>query len=676
MNVFIQKRNVITGSSDWVVENENYDYHQEVARSSFADMLHDTERNRLYDDALKLAIEKIHARGEKAIVLDIGTGTGLLSMMAIRNGADKVTACEAFKPMSECALKIIDLNGFKNKIKVIPKRSTELTVGENNDLTERCNILVTEVFDTELIGEGALSTFKHAHEVLLTKDCIVIPSSATVYAQVVECPLVHKWNRMNDIYDGNECLLKIPESLRNCGGCAAVHDIQLNQLPIELVKTLVSPTAVLQFDWSGKTPFVFERSTILSLKAECDGIAQALFMWWDLKMDEEKKIVLSCAPFWAHPLLKNGKTVRIPWRDHWMQAVYYFPNEMEFSSGDELNLLSCHDEYSLWFNIKKNLKLEQKDYLNPVCTCGFHLFPRTRIGQINDKHKNNILMNTLKHNASEKVILIISNGFYLSLIACKLNASKIYIFENNPFSKRVMQDFIKYNDLKNVLLFDSIEALQIELPEKSIDLVLAEPYFVTSILPWDNLFFYYSIRKIHKRLKKNVQIYPRSAKVKAIAVCFDDLHKIRTPLINCEGFKMNDFDKLIEESSNISDDAVEVQPLWEYPGTALSKVAEVLNIDFTKNSLEVLENKGVFNIEWDQPCNGIAIWMEWFHDRRDNREDIIFTGPILPPIIGEKISWDMNSRQGVCLFPDKKVKCLNYTFKLDLINGSVNFEYH
>ena len=34
-------------------------------------------------------------------------------------------------------------------------------------MRERANILVTEVFDTELIGEGAIGTFHHAHKCLL-----------------------------------------------------------------------------------------------------------------------------------------------------------------------------------------------------------------------------------------------------------------------------------------------------------------------------------------------------------------------------------------------------------------------------------------------------------------------------------------------------------------------------
>ena len=35
------------------------------------------------------------------------------------------------------------------------------------DMPQRANILVTEVFDTELIGEGAIGTFTHAHKELL-----------------------------------------------------------------------------------------------------------------------------------------------------------------------------------------------------------------------------------------------------------------------------------------------------------------------------------------------------------------------------------------------------------------------------------------------------------------------------------------------------------------------------
>jgi protein arginine N-methyltransferase 7 len=75
--------------------------------------------------------------------------------------------------MADCAAQIIKENGFENKIKLIRKRSTKMTVGKDGDMMKRANILVTEVFDTELIGEGALSTFRHAHEVLLEVILII-----------------------------------------------------------------------------------------------------------------------------------------------------------------------------------------------------------------------------------------------------------------------------------------------------------------------------------------------------------------------------------------------------------------------------------------------------------------------------------------------------------------------
>lgn len=44
MSVFTQYLNPLTGTAAWEEKDEYYDYHQEVARSAFADMLHDHER--------------------------------------------------------------------------------------------------------------------------------------------------------------------------------------------------------------------------------------------------------------------------------------------------------------------------------------------------------------------------------------------------------------------------------------------------------------------------------------------------------------------------------------------------------------------------------------------------------------------------------------------------------
>lgn len=70
--------------------------------------------------------------------------------------------------MAKCAKEVITHNGFGDAIRLIPKRSTNIIVGTNEDMVLKANVLVTEVFDTELIGEGAIGTFNHAHQSLLT----------------------------------------------------------------------------------------------------------------------------------------------------------------------------------------------------------------------------------------------------------------------------------------------------------------------------------------------------------------------------------------------------------------------------------------------------------------------------------------------------------------------------
>jgi type III protein arginine methyltransferase len=131
-------------------------------------------------------------------------------MLAAQHGADSVVTIEAFSPVSHIARKIIEENGFKDKIRIINKHSTEIKVGEGKDMNQKANILVAEVLDTELIGEGAIKTYNHAHQHLMESDCLCVPESAAIYIQVVDCATVVSWNTFKSTNS-----IKCPKNVRN-----------------------------------------------------------------------------------------------------------------------------------------------------------------------------------------------------------------------------------------------------------------------------------------------------------------------------------------------------------------------------------------------------------------------------------------------------------------------------
>jgi protein arginine N-methyltransferase 7 len=120
-------------------------------------------------------------------------------MLAAKHGADNVTTIEAFGPISNVAKKLIEINGFKDQINVIQKHSSKVKLGV--DLKERANILITELFDTELIGEGAIDSYNYAHQHLMVQNCLAIPTKASIFIQVIESPAVLAWNKMKLIVD-------------------------------------------------------------------------------------------------------------------------------------------------------------------------------------------------------------------------------------------------------------------------------------------------------------------------------------------------------------------------------------------------------------------------------------------------------------------------------------------
>ncbi|XP_043350985.1 protein arginine N-methyltransferase 7 isoform X4 [Dermochelys coriacea] len=441
MKVFCGRANPTTGSVEWLEEDENYDYHQEIARSCYADMLHDKDRNVKYYQGIRAAVSRVKERGEKAIVLDIGTGTGLLSMMAVTAGADFCYAIEVFTPMAIAAVKIVEKNGFSDKIKVINKHSTEVTVGPDGDMQCRANILITELFDTELIGEGALPSYEHAHKYLVQEGGEAVPHRARVYAQLVESKRMWSWNKLFPVHiqaEDEEKIIVFPSEMENCPGVPSVYDIQLNQVPRSDFTILSDVVTMFSVDFSKQ---VNSSSTHYTAKLESikSGMAQVILSWWDVDMDPSGMIKCTMAPYWVQPTSND-----VQWRDHWMQCVYFLPNEEPVLQGENVYLTAYRDEYSVWYKLQKARNEEDKKdaYVgSPLCSCQAHLlWNRPRFGELNDQDRTNqyiqALMTVLE---KDSICLCISDGSLLPLLAWYLGAEQVFTVENSAVSHCLME---------------------------------------------------------------------------------------------------------------------------------------------------------------------------------------------------------------------------------------------
>src|SRR6201998_1742443 len=162
------------------------------ARMLNSRMLNDTMSNDAFERAIKAAVAR---EGRHARILDIGAGSGLLSMMAARAGAANIVACERVPIIAEAAERIVALNGLDRAIRVINKASSDLTVGK--DLEGLADILVSEIISSDLLAENVLDTFQDAHLRLLREGATVIPRAATAVGCLVESEVLDKYAAVN-----------------------------------------------------------------------------------------------------------------------------------------------------------------------------------------------------------------------------------------------------------------------------------------------------------------------------------------------------------------------------------------------------------------------------------------------------------------------------------------------
>jgi hypothetical protein len=140
-------------------------------------IVRDTVRNDLYDTALKRAVKS----GDK--VLEIGTGTGLLAMMAARAGAGIVYTCEANPAVAAFAKLVIAKNGYPDVVQVIAKHSDQVTV---EDIGGPADLLVSEIVSSDLLGEFVLAVMEDVVPRLVKPDGIIIPHAGAVCIGLVE----------------------------------------------------------------------------------------------------------------------------------------------------------------------------------------------------------------------------------------------------------------------------------------------------------------------------------------------------------------------------------------------------------------------------------------------------------------------------------------------------------
>nr|AAH57177.1 Protein arginine N-methyltransferase 7 [Mus musculus] len=685
MKVFCGRANPTTGSLEWLEEDEHYDYHQEIARSSYAEMLHDKDRNIKYYQGIRAAVSRVKDRGQKALVLDIGTGTGLLSMMAVTAGADFCYAIEVFKPMAEAAVKIVERNGFSDKIKVINKHSTEVTVGPDGDLPCRANILITELFDTELIGEGALPSYEHAHKHLVQEDCEAVPHRATVYAQLVESRRMWSWNKLFPVRvrtSLGEQVIVPPSELERCPGAPSVCDIQLNQVsPADFtVLSDVLPMFSVDFSKQVSSSAACHSRQFVPLAS---GQAQVVLSWWDIEMDPEGKIKCTMAPFWA-----QTDPQELQWRDHWMQCVYFLPQEEPVVQGSPRCLVAHHDDYCVWYSLQRTSPDENDSayQVRPVCDCQAHLlWNRPRFGEINDQDRTDHYAQALRTVLLPgSVCLCVSDGSLLSMLAHHLGAEQVFTVESSVASYRLMKRIFKVNHLEDKIsvINKRPELLTAaDLEGKKVSLLLGEPFFTTSLLPWHNLYFWYVRTSVDQHLAPGAVVMPQAASLHAVIVEFRDLWRIRSPCGDCEGFDVHIMDDMIKHSLDFRESReAEPHPLWEYPCRSLSKPQEILTFDFQQPiPQQPMQSKGTMELTRPGKSHGAVLWMEY----QLTPDSTISTGLINPAEDKGDCCWNPHCKQAVYFLsttldlrvPLNGPRSVSYVVEFHPLTGDITMEF-
>jgi len=280
-------------------------------------MMNDSLRNEAYFKALKSAIKP------DSNVLEIGTGSGLLAMMAASLGAKQVTTCEAEPLIAATAQQIVADNHLDNTIKVISSKSNDISVGA--ELEKTADLLVTEIFSSELLGEHALPSIEDAKRRLLKPGARIIPASGSI---------------MIALFGGNDIASNL--AVGDCCGfdlrsfnsiIPRKQPVSRNDLNIEL---LSGDVEAFSFNFENDSHFPEAKKT-LRIPVAAAGLCYGIIQWIRLQMDDE--IV-----FENHPSVKSPAS-------GWQYTTYMFPQPVSVSQNQVALISAAHNRICPWFSL-------------------------------------------------------------------------------------------------------------------------------------------------------------------------------------------------------------------------------------------------------------------------------------------------------------------------------------
>ena len=265
------------------------------------EMLKDEVRTKTYEMAIK---QNSHLFKDK-IVLDVGCGTGVLSMFAAQAGAKHCYAVDC-SAILEQAKKIIKCNGFEQQITLIRGKVEEIELP-----VPKVDIIVSEWMGYFLLYESMLDTVLFARDKWLVEDGIIFPDKAVMYLTAFEDAHV-KAERI-DFWDNVYGFDMSP-----------IKEIAVREPVVDVVdaKALVTDAVpILRLDILTCTKEDLDFTAAFKLQAQRNDYIHGLVAYFECAFTQvHKPIGFSTAPFARYT--------------HWKQTILYLTETLTICDGE------------------------------------------------------------------------------------------------------------------------------------------------------------------------------------------------------------------------------------------------------------------------------------------------------------------------------------------------------